>query len=164
MALVVDEYGNLQGVVTQTDLLEAIAGDLPDPQGANDPECVHREDGSFVCEGSMSVYDVKEVLGLGEIPRAEYHTLAGFALSQLGRVPEPGDHFDFAGWRLEQNQRRETQPCGRVSQPLHQLLAPTNNRQRGEMLAYCAVIYLSSEKRGDPDAVLAAEPFAVPNI
>src|SRR5215469_982122 len=57
MALVVDEYGNLQGVVTQTDLLEAIAGDLPDPQGANDPECAHRDDGSFVCEGSMPVYE-----------------------------------------------------------------------------------------------------------
>jgi len=101
MALVVDEYGNLQGVVTQTDLLEAIAGDLPDPQGANDPECAHRDDGSFVCEGSMSVYEVKEMLGVEEIPGAEYHTLAGFARSRLGRVPQPGDHFDFAGWRFE---------------------------------------------------------------
>jgi CBS domain containing-hemolysin-like protein len=101
MALVVDEYGNLQGIVTQTDLLEAIAGDLPDPQGINDPECIHRDDGSFVCKGSMSVYDIKELLGLDEVPRAEYHTLAGFALSQLRRVPEPGDQFDFAGWRFE---------------------------------------------------------------
>ena len=101
MAVVVDEFGSLQGVVTQTDLLEAIAGDLPDPQGSNEPECVCRDDGSFVCDGSMSVYDVKEILGLEKIPCGGYHTLAGLALSQIGRIPSAGDGFDFGGWRFK---------------------------------------------------------------
>jgi CBS domain containing-hemolysin-like protein len=101
IALVVDEYGNFQGVVTQTDLLEAIAGDLPDPQGISRPKYERCGDGSFVCEGSMSVYDIKQLLELKEIPHGQYQTLAGFAWSQLGRVPQVGDHFSVGGWRFE---------------------------------------------------------------
>jgi CBS domain containing-hemolysin-like protein len=73
---------------------------------------------------------VKEVLGLEEIPRAEYHTLAGFALSQLGRVPEPGDHFDFAGWRFE---------IVKMDGPrIGQLVAARSSRDLEPLLAQCA--------------------------
>jgi putative hemolysin len=101
MAVVINEYGSLQGVVTQTDLLEAIAGDLPDPHGTNGPEAVPRPDGSFVLDAAISINNAKELLGLTDLSPRDYHTVAGFALSQLGRVPDPGDQFDFAGWRFE---------------------------------------------------------------
>jgi CBS domain containing-hemolysin-like protein len=101
MAVVINEYGSLQGVVTQTDLLEAIAGDLPDPQGKTGPEAVPRPDGSFVLDAAISVYDAKELLGLTDLSPRDYNTVADFVLSQLGRVPDPGDHFDFAEWRFE---------------------------------------------------------------
>ncbi len=101
LAVVIDEYGSLQGVVTQTDLLEAIAGDLPDPQGKAGHEVVNRPDGSFVLDALISIYDAKELLGLADLSPRDYHTVAGFVLSQMGRVPESGDHFDFADWRFE---------------------------------------------------------------
>jgi putative hemolysin len=101
IALLVDEYDHFQGVVTQTDPLEATAGDLPDPQGISRPKYERCEDGSFVSQGSMSVYDIPRLLELKEIPPGQYQTLAGFALSQLGQVPQVGDHFSVDGWRFE---------------------------------------------------------------
>jgi CBS domain containing-hemolysin-like protein len=100
-AVVVDEYGALQGVVTQTDLLEAIAGDLPDPANDGEPEVVRRSDDSFTLDGAISVYELKDILGLGQVPKGDYQTLAGFALSQLGRIPSLGEGFDFGGWHFE---------------------------------------------------------------
>ncbi|MGH7935158.1 MAG: TerC family protein [Candidatus Binataceae bacterium] len=101
MAVVVDEYGSLLGVVTQTDLLEAIAGDLPDPQGQKGPESLRRQDGSFVLDASISIYQATELLGLKELPPGDYHTLAGFVLLQAGKIPQTGDHLNFGGWRFE---------------------------------------------------------------
>ncbi len=99
LAMIVDEYGGLEGIVTQTDLLEAIAGNLPDLVGEA-PEAIEREDGSLLIDGMMSAQDAFERL---EIPPAEggFHTIAGFVLSRLGHLPVVGEHFDYEGWRFE---------------------------------------------------------------
>jgi len=99
LAMIVDEYGSLEGIVTQTDLLEAIAGNLPDVVGEA-AEAVEREDGSFLVDGMMSAQDAFDRLG---IPPAEggFHTMAGFVLSCLGHLPVVGEHFDYEGWRFE---------------------------------------------------------------
>ncbi len=97
MALIVDEYGAFRGVVTQTDLLEALAGEIPD---ADDEAAVTRhEDGSFLVDATLSIQDTFDHLGIGKVPQdgAEYRTLAGFMLSRLGRIPAAGDHFEWDG-------------------------------------------------------------------
>jgi CBS domain containing-hemolysin-like protein len=101
LAIVIDEYGSLDGIVTQTDLLEAIAGDLPDVEGET-PDIIEREDGSLLIEGGMSAHDAFSRLGFRTRPAdGDFHTIAGFALFQLGHLPEAGEHFDFEGWRFE---------------------------------------------------------------
>lgn len=101
LAVVVDEYGSMQGIVTQTDLLEAIAGDLPDVEG-EEPDIVTRADGSLLIDGMMAAHEAFERLELPSLPSsADFHTIAGFALSQLGHLPEVGEHFDFRDWRFE---------------------------------------------------------------
>ncbi|OYZ97840.1 MAG: hemolysin [Rhizobiales bacterium 17-65-6] len=101
LAIVIDEYGNLEGIVTQTDLLEAIAGDIPESEDEQ-PDIVTREDGSLLIDGAMSARDAFERLGLRQGPTdSRFHTVAGFALSRLGHIPEAGEHFDHAGWRFE---------------------------------------------------------------
>ncbi|MGA1804262.1 hemolysin family protein [Rhizobium sp. HT1-10] len=101
LAMVIDEYGSLEGIITQTDLLEAIAGDLPGSDG-NQPDVVEREDGSLLIEGLMPAYDAFDKLGLKERPEdSDFHTMAGFALHQLGHLPDVGETFDFDGWRFE---------------------------------------------------------------
>jgi putative hemolysin len=99
LATILNEYGVLEGIVTQTDLLEAIAGDLAQVEG-EEPEVVEREDGSLLIDGTMSAQDAFERLA---IPPAEggFHTIAGFVLSQLGHLPKVGEHFDYEGWRFE---------------------------------------------------------------
>ncbi|POR48610.1 hemolysin family protein [Bosea psychrotolerans] len=101
LAIVIDEYGSLEGIVTQTDLLEAIAGDLSDAEG-EEPDIVEREDGSLLLDGAMLAHDAFARLGFrpGSV-EGDFHTIAGFALFQLGRLPEAGDHFDYEGWRFE---------------------------------------------------------------
>ena len=100
LATVLDEYGTLQGIVTQTDLLEAIAGELPEVEG-EEPGIVERADGSLLIDGMMSAQDAFDRLGFRIRPEGVFHTVAGFALSQLGHLPEVGESFDFEGWRFE---------------------------------------------------------------
>jgi putative hemolysin len=101
LAIIVDEYGSLQGIVTQTDLLEAIAGDLPDVEG-EEPDIIEREDGSLLIDGMMSAHDAFDRLGVKTRPEdGDYHTIAGFALFQLGHLPEAGEAFTYEGWRFE---------------------------------------------------------------
>ncbi|CAN7474882.1 hemolysin family protein [Bosea sp. LjRoot9] len=101
LAIVIDEYGSLEGIVTQTDLLEAIAGDLSDAEG-EEPDIIEREDGSLLLGGAMLAHDAFARLGFrsGSV-EGDFHTIAGFALFQLGRLPEAGEHFDYEGWRFE---------------------------------------------------------------
>jgi len=99
LATILNEYGVLEGIVTQTDLLEAIAGDLAQVEG-EEPEVVEREDGSLLIDGMMSAQDAFERLAI--LPaEGGFHTIAGFVLSQLGHLPKVGEHFDYEGWRFE---------------------------------------------------------------
>ncbi|OYW34801.1 MAG: hemolysin [Rhizobiales bacterium 12-66-7] len=101
LAIVIDEYGSLDGIVTQTDLLEAIAGDLPDAEG-EDPDVVEREDGSLLIDGMMAAHDAFARLGFKlRSADGDFHTIAGFALARLGHLPEVSEHFDYEGWRFE---------------------------------------------------------------
>ena len=99
LAMIVDEYGGLEGIVTQTDLLEAIAGNLPDVVG-EEPEAIEREDGSLLIDGMMSAQDAFDRLAIAPA-EGGFHTIAGFVLSQLGHLPVVGEHFDYEGWRFE---------------------------------------------------------------
>jgi putative hemolysin len=100
LATVLDEYGVLQGIVTQTDLLEAIAGELPEVEG-EEPGMIERDDGSLLIDGMMSAQDAFDRLGFRVRPEADFHTVAGFALFAMGHLPEVGEHFDYEGWRFE---------------------------------------------------------------
>jgi putative hemolysin len=102
MALVVDEYGEVEGVVTGEDVLEAVVGDMPERRLGEEPAIVRREDGSMLMDGMLSTDDLKLALGVDELPdEAGYHTLAGFVLDQLGRIPEEGQAVAYGGWRFE---------------------------------------------------------------
>ena len=100
LATILDEYGVLQGIVTQTDLLEAIAGELPEVEG-EEPGIVERDDGSLLIDGMMSAPDAFDRLRFRERPEGDFHTVAGFALVTLGHIPEVGESFDHEGWRFE---------------------------------------------------------------
>jgi CBS domain containing-hemolysin-like protein len=100
LALVVDEYGVFRGVVTRTDLLEAIAGDLPDAHG--DPaEVQPLADGALLLDGAMPVDALQERLRLERLPEGEFNTAAGFALALFGRIPGKGEKLDWGGWSFE---------------------------------------------------------------
>jgi CBS domain containing-hemolysin-like protein len=101
LAFVVDEYGSLEGIVTQTDLLEAIAGDLAATTD-EEPDIIQRADGSLLINGTMSAYDAFDKLGFGDKLTADgYHTVAGFALHILRHLPNTGDTFEYERWRFE---------------------------------------------------------------
>ncbi len=102
MALVVDEYGEVEGVVTVEDMLEAVVGDMPERRLGEEPAIVKRADGSLLIDGMLAIDEVKLALGLESLPEeGSYHTLAGFILAQLGRVPEEGQAVAYEGWRFE---------------------------------------------------------------
>jgi putative hemolysin len=102
MALVVDEYGEVEGIVTAEDVLEAVVGDMPERRLGEEPAIVRREDGSLLMDGMLPIDEVKLTLGFDSLPEeASYHTLAGFILAQLGRVPDEGQTVAYEGWRFE---------------------------------------------------------------
>ena len=103
MALVIDEFGSVVGLVTLNDILEEIVGDLP-ASGVFTPSIIVRDDGSVLLDGQLSVVDFLEALDLKDLPaddRDSYHTLAGFILSRLERVPKEGDNFEWENRRFE---------------------------------------------------------------
>ena len=104
-ALVIDEYGEVQGLVTLNDVLAAIVGDMPSQDDDGEQDVVEREDGSYLMDGGLSIERLKSVLEVKEeLPGEEenaFHTLGGLVMHQLGRVPVEADHFHLAGWRFE---------------------------------------------------------------
>lgn len=101
LAVVVDEYGGIEGIVTQTDLLEALAGDLPEAAGEH-PDIYEREDGSLLIDGMAPVHATLDRLQLKTLPvSTRFHTIAGFALAQLGHVPGAGEQFTYEDWTFE---------------------------------------------------------------
>ena len=102
MALVHDEYGHLEGVVTPADLLSAIVGNFASHQDDGDqPMIVVREDGSLLIAGALPADALADRLGLELDDDREFATAAGFALSVLKRLPKEGEHFHDQGWRFE---------------------------------------------------------------
>lgn len=103
MVFVVDEYGEVQGVITLRDVLEAITGEFTTPL-ADDAWAVQREDGSWLIDGLIPVPELKDRLALKELPdedRGRYNTLAGMIMLLLGRLPQTADVAEWAGWRFE---------------------------------------------------------------
>src|SRR5207245_6299195 len=102
MALIVDEYGDLEGLVTQSDLLEALVGDIPGSADA-DQRVVQREDGSWLIDGMVGLDEVKQVLDVSRFPGedADYHTLGGYMMARLNRIPMVADRISAAGYRFD---------------------------------------------------------------
>ena len=103
MVFVVDEYGVVQGVITLRDVLEAITGEFT-PAQAEDAWAVQRDDGSWLVDGLIPVPELKDRLGLKQLPdedRGRYNTLAGMIMLLLGRLPHTTDTVEWEGWRFE---------------------------------------------------------------
>ena len=102
MALVVDEYGDLEGLVTQSDILEALVGDIPG-SAESDQRVVRREDGTCLIDGMVGLDELRQVLGVSHLPGedADFHTLGGYVMARLNRVPMVADRVTAAGYRFE---------------------------------------------------------------
>jgi len=101
LAFVVDEYGEVLGIVTLRDVLEAITGEFRSGR-AEDQWAMMRDDGSWLLDGLMPIPELKDRLGLGALPEEErYHTVSGLLMMLLGRLPRTGDKTDWDGWRFE---------------------------------------------------------------
>jgi putative hemolysin len=104
IALVIDEYGSIQGIITLHDLLEATVGDLPSVEEATDTGIVQREDGSWLVDALLPVEKFMDMTGIDVLLEEEnrrYHTIGGFMLLHFGRMPLTGSYFDWEGWRFE---------------------------------------------------------------
>ena len=104
-ALIVDEYGELQGLVTLTDVLTSIVGELPSSDTAEELDVVERADGSWLVDGGIAIERLKQVLKIeddlpGEDENA-FNTLGGLVMYVLGRIPAVTDQFEAAGYRFE---------------------------------------------------------------
>jgi putative hemolysin len=103
-ALVIDEYGEIQGLVTLNDVFQALVGDIPSFAPGEEQLATRREDGSWLFDGMLPIDDLKKLLEITELPGEEsnaYNTLAGFIMMHLGRVPAVADHFEWNGLRFE---------------------------------------------------------------
>jgi len=103
IALVTDEYGGVEGLVTINDLLEAIVGNLPSQDQQDEPQIIRRDDGSWLVDGMLSVDELKELLEMEEMPEEEgnYHTVGGFMMTTLRHIPTSGEHFNWNGFEFE---------------------------------------------------------------
>jgi putative hemolysin len=101
MALVHDEYGHFDGVVTPADILDAIAGAFRSDEGEAEPEAVQREDGSWLLAGWMPADEMAEQLGIALPERRNYETVAGLVIGELQHLPTAGEAVETLGWRFE---------------------------------------------------------------
>jgi putative hemolysin len=96
--LVIDEFGALQGLLTITDILEEIVGEME----MDEPQATQRQDGSWLLDGMLEIDEFKEIFDMPSLPHeSEYETLSGFIMMSLGRVPQATDHFEWQGLRFE---------------------------------------------------------------
>ena len=103
IAFVIDEYGELEGIVTLHDLMEALTGEFT-PHNKEDSWAVQREDGSWLLDGAIAILELKDTLNIKSVPEEEkgrYHTLSGMVMLLTGRLPATGDTVDWEGWRFE---------------------------------------------------------------
>jgi putative hemolysin len=104
IALLTDEYGGIEGLVTLNDLMEAIVGELPSAETQDEPMAVQREDGSWLLDGLLSIDEFKVLFGYDALPDEDndpYHTLGGFVMHSLKEIPRSGNHFEWSGLRFE---------------------------------------------------------------
>jgi len=104
VALVIDEHGGFQGLITTSDVLEAIVGDIPTPGESEEADVIHREDGSWLVDGKVLADELKELLQKDELPFEDenlYQTLGGLVMAFLDRIPRSGNYFDWDGYRFE---------------------------------------------------------------
>jgi putative hemolysin len=104
MAMVVDEYGGITGMVTDYDILESIVGEIPENREDTDYLVVERDENSWLFDGLIVIDQLKEILNLSEMPgedRSTYQTLSGFVMSQLGRIPKTGAKFKYENYEFE---------------------------------------------------------------
>ncbi|HEY8561404.1 MAG TPA: hemolysin family protein [Pyrinomonadaceae bacterium] len=129
-AIVVDEFGGVEGLVTINDVLEAIVGELPNSQHVLPEHGVsRRHDGAFVLDGRLPVLDFKDVLELKNLPDDEqdfYQTLAGFILFRLGKVPAIGETFAWDKYRFEVVSMEQN----RIDKVLVELISPENSAEK----------------------------------
>jgi putative hemolysin len=103
LAFIVDEYGEVQGIVTLQDVMEAITGEFKSHR-AEDQWAVQREDGSWLLDGLIPIPELKDRLDLNHVPeeeRGRYNTLSGMVMLLLGRLPQTGDRCEWEGWMFE---------------------------------------------------------------
>jgi putative hemolysin len=105
LALVVDEYGDVTGMVTVNDLMGAVLGRMQSGESADaEPLVATRDDGSLLVDGGLPVDDLRDLLGAGRLPdedEHDYHTAAGMTIAWFGRIPNVGESFEWGGWRIE---------------------------------------------------------------
>lgn len=104
MALIVDEYGNVKGLLSITDVLEAIVGDIPKINELDEAEIVKRDNGTFLVDGLAPIDEFKEYFKIRKLPGERsgiFHTVGGFATNNIGRIPTPGDIFEIEQYRFE---------------------------------------------------------------
>jgi putative hemolysin len=102
MALIVDEYGDLEGLVTPSDILETLVGDIPGSPQA-DQRIVRRDDGTWLIDGMVGLDELKQVLGISRLPGEDpdFHTLGGYLMARLNRVPMEADRITAGDWWFE---------------------------------------------------------------
>jgi len=125
-AVIVDEYGSVQGLVTRTDLLEAVAGPLPEVDRRPEQKVIRREDGALLIDGATPVSEVAPLLGLSELPKKDAVTVAGLVLAQADHLPKMGEQFSCNGWRFEVAEL----DGARISKVLARPLSPAQGRKQ----------------------------------
>jgi len=105
LALVVNEYGEIEGIVTLSDVLGALVGDVVAVDSDEESDAIQREDGSWLIDGGISFDRFREILNTDvkfpEETSGSYHTLAGFVLTHFGYIPRESEHFEWEGFRIE---------------------------------------------------------------
>jgi len=101
LAIVTDEYGDIEGITTPIDILKAIAGELPELGSRERPEALHRPDGTWLVDGHLSIEELQQKLGRRDMVGRDYHTVAGFVLARLGRIPKAGDTLTWRDLKID---------------------------------------------------------------
>ena len=104
LALITDEYGGIEGLVTLNDLMEAIVGNLPNDDEIEEPQIIRRADGSYLLDGLLSIDEFKELFDIEILSNEEegnYHTIGGFVIESLGKIPQSGESFISDGLQVE---------------------------------------------------------------
>jgi putative hemolysin len=101
VAVVLDEYGTIEGLITLTDILEAIVGDMPAGDPDDEPSAVKRSDGSWLIDGRIPLDEFRDIFGTVVLPEGDFHTLAGLVVTQLGHIPRVAETLECGGLQFE---------------------------------------------------------------